>query len=44
MFKSKKAYIHHPLVLAFLAGVVFTIIFIYLMNKGMIPGVNFRFC
>lgn len=44
MFKSKKGYMHHPLVWAFIAGLVLAIALTYALNKGMIPGVGFKFC
>jgi hypothetical protein len=44
MFKFKKGYLHHPFVIAFILGVVVTIIVIYLLNHGMIPGVRYKFC
>ncbi|MDA1196764.1 MAG: hypothetical protein O2779_02250 [Nanoarchaeota archaeon] len=44
MFTSKKGYLQHPFMIALVIGILGTLIFVFLMNKGMIPGVNFKFC
>jgi|TARA_B100001971_G_C18112118_1_gene494780 hypothetical protein len=44
MFTSKKGYLQHPFVIALVIGFLTALILVFLLNKGMIPGVNFKFC
>tara|TARA_Y100000310_G_scaffold340401_1_gene436046 strand:- start:2347 stop:2481 length:135 start_codon:yes stop_codon:yes gene_type:complete len=44
MMTSKKGYLHHPFVIALVIGFLGALILVFLLNKGMIPGVNFKFC
>ena len=43
MFKSKKAFITHP-VAAIIVGFLVGMLIMYLIAKGMIPGINFKVC
>jgi cell division protein FtsX len=44
MLKTKKGYLQHPFVIALVIGFLGALILVFLLNKGMIPGVNFKFC
>ncbi len=44
MLTTKKGYLQHPFVIALVIGFLSALVLVFLLNKGMIPGVNFKFC